>query len=455
MRCAGRVGILATLALLAAPGARAQISLSTVIDMALRNNPKVRMAAAEVQRAQAGVSQSVDVYKPNLVLGSSLGDTYGFPLGQPEVFSLTAQSLAFSFSQRDYIRSARMALEAAKLQLKDAQEQTILDTAIDYIDLVKTGQQVAALDQETGDAAKLVEIEDDRVSAGRDTKVDLTEAQLTGAQVDLNRLDLLDHADMLRDELAHLTGLRPGDMTPDPKSIPPAPSLSQEGDTDAAVFAGNNAVKAAYATAKSKLYTAFGDERQKFRPTISFVANYGLFSSFNNYAQYYLHFQENNFGAGVQIQFPLFNASFKAKQLDASAQAAYAAAQADQAKNQTGEQALQLQRSLAELTAREHVAEFQNELAQDRLDQITTQLQSGGGNPDQALLTPKDQEQAQIQERARYVDMLDARYQLTQVKLNLLRSLGGIEGWARSAIPLGSAPAGSGIDTPPTPPAKP
>jgi hypothetical protein len=70
-------------------------------------------------------------------------------------------------------------------------------------------------------------------------------------------------------------------------------------------------------------------------------------------------------------------------------------------------------------------------------------------------LTPKDQEQARIQERARYVDMLDARYQLTQAKLNLLRSLGGIEDWARSAIPLGSAPAGSGIDTPPTPPAKP
>ena len=114
--------------------------------MALRNSPQVRVGAAEVARAEAGVTESVDVYKPSLLLGSSLGWTYGFPLGQPEVFSLSAQSLAFSFSQRDYIRSARKSLKSAQLQLKDTRQQVILDTALDYIELAKVEQQIAALE---------------------------------------------------------------------------------------------------------------------------------------------------------------------------------------------------------------------------------------------------------------------------------------------------------------------
>src|ERR1700691_3382380 len=76
--------------LLGQAAASAQLSFSTTIDMALRNSPQVRMGAAEVARAAAGLTESIGVYKPSLVLGSSLGFTYGFPLGQPEVFSLSA-----------------------------------------------------------------------------------------------------------------------------------------------------------------------------------------------------------------------------------------------------------------------------------------------------------------------------------------------------------------------------
>lgn len=430
--------------MLAQPGARAQLSLSTVLDMALRNSPKVRMGDAALRRAEAGVKQSVDVFKPSLMLGSSLGDTYGFPLGQPEVFSLTAQSLVFSFSQRDYMRSARMAFKAAQLQLEDSRQQVILDTSLEYIELLKVNQQVTALDQESSDADKLVQIEDARVDAGRDSKIDLTKARLTAAQVALQRLNLLDRADVLRAELAHQTGLQSSDMTPEAGSIPPAQPPQRPDHIESAVLAGNSGVKAAFATAKSKLYSAFGDSRQNFRPTISFAANYGLFATFNNYSQYYLHFQENNFGAGVQIRFPLFNASAKAKELDSSAQAAHAAAQADQIRNQTAEQVLNLQENLAELAAQVKVAELQSELAQDQLDAITTQLQSGSGNPNQTPLTPKDEQQARISERARYVDLLDTKFQLTQAQLTLMRSLGEIEDWAKEAVPLGAAAAPNG-----------
>ena len=273
------------------------------------------------------------------------------------------------------------------------------------------------------------------MDAGRDSRADLTQTRLTAAQVTLNRLHLLDRADVLRAQLAHATGFAITDVTPKPKTIPPAQMPTQQNEADFTAISANSGVQSAYAAAKSRLYTAFGDKRQNNSPVISFVANYGLFSNLlNNYGQYYLHFQQSNFGAGVQINIPLLDASRKAKARGSMAAAVHAQAEADQLRDQTSEQTLELQKSLAELFAQERVAELHNELAQDQLDAIKTQLQAGSGNPNAAPLTPKDEQQAEINERTRYVELLDARFQLTQAQLNLLRSLGKIEDWAKSNL---------------------
>lgn len=312
-------------ALLVEPCARAQISLYTMVDQALRNSPKVRMSTADVQRALAGLMQSKDVYLPAFMIGSGFGPpTYGFPVGEPSFLNVTATSLAFSFSQRDYIRSARQALEAAQLELKDIRQQVILDTSLDYIELVKVNQQIAALDDENGYVQKLIGIEEARVDAGRDARVDLTRARLIGAQVALKRIHLLDQADLLRARLAHLTGFTPADITAKPQTIPAVQPIQQNGNIDNAVRNSNSGIQAAYATARSKQFTAMGDSLQNNRPTFSFGMQYERFAKYNNYAEYYLRFQHNNFNAGIQVELPLFDSSRKAKAKGASADAAHA-----------------------------------------------------------------------------------------------------------------------------------
>jgi outer membrane protein TolC len=416
--------LLGTFSVLASAGAQAQISFYTVVDLALRNSTQVRISAADVQHAEAAVMLSVDAYKPSFSVGSTLGYSYGFPVGQPSVYNIAAQSLAFSFSQPKYIRAARAGLVAAQLQLKDNRQQVILDTALDYIELTTVNQQVSALDQETGFVSQLIGIETDRVNAGVDSKVELTQARLTAAQVALRRLHLVDQADLLRDRLAHLTGLKPGDLVSEPQTIPTAPEISGAGGIE-----DNSNVKAAYASAQSKFYTAAGDARQNNRPVFGFGGEYNRYAKFNNYNEYYLRFQHNNFNVGIQITVPLFDASKRAKAKVSSAEAAQASAQADQVRDQTGEQVLQLEKSAVELAAQEQVAELQNELAQDQLDTITTQLRLGSGGP-----LPKDEQAARIRERSYFVDMLATRFQLTQARLSLLRSMGKIEDWAK-AVP--------------------
>jgi outer membrane protein TolC len=423
---------LGVLLIVAHPEMHAQVSFYTVVDLALRNSTQVRIAAADVQHAEAAVMESVDAYKPSFSVGSSLGYSYGFPVGQPSIYSVSANSLAFSFSQPDYIRAARAGLLASQLQLKDARQQVILATALDYIELTTVSQQITALDQETGSVQTLVTIETNRVDAGVDRKLELTQARLTGAQVALRRLHLVDQADLLGERLAHLTGLAPADLVAEPQTVPPAPDVSQESGIEDTAIEASSGVKAAYASAKAKLFTSFGDARQNNRPTFAFGGEYNRYAKFNNYNEYYLRFQHNNFNIGVQITLPLFDASRKAKAKASSAEAIGATAQADQLRDQTSEQILQLRKSIAELAAQEQVAALQNELAQDQLDMVTAELQSGSGNPGAPAPLPKDEQAARIGERSRYVDMLETRFQLTQARISLLRSLGRIEGWART-----------------------
>ena len=138
---------LSALAVLSSLSAAAQVSLYTVVDLALRNSTSVRMAQADVMRAAAGLTETKDAYIPNLVLGSSLGYSYGFPLGEPSVFNVTSRSLLFTFSQPDYVRSARAAVQSAEFSLRDSRQQVVLDASLDYLQLDKAQQTLADLDQ--------------------------------------------------------------------------------------------------------------------------------------------------------------------------------------------------------------------------------------------------------------------------------------------------------------------
>jgi outer membrane protein TolC len=426
--------VFSAITLLSAWSAKAQVSLYTVVDLALRNSTAVRIAQADVLRATAGLTQTKDAYVPNLVLGSSLGYSYGFPLGEPSVFNVSSQSLLFTFSQPDYVRSARASLQAAEFSLKDSRQQVILDTSLDYIQLSKAQQTLAALDQEKQDADKLVSIEEDRVLAGVETPMELTKAKLTSARIDLKRIHLQNDADALKQQLAHLTGMSATSFTTNPASIPEALPLLNKSADSTLLTVNNAGVQAAGANAKSKMYVAFGDARQIFRPQLAFGADYSLFAKFNNYNQFYRNFQYNNFDIGIQIKVPLFDASTRAKERASAADAAHASAEAEQTRNNVNEQILQTQNSLKELTAQQRVTQLQAEYAQEQLEAIETQLNNGSGSAsNSAPLTPKDEQLARIEERQRYEDVLDANFAVTKAMLSLLRTLGTIEDWAKSA----------------------
>lgn len=411
--------------------ASAQISFTSAVDLALRNSPRVRMAEAEVNRARAALADAHDVYIPSLVASSGLGYSYGYPIDTPTIFSFQAQSLVFSLSQFDYIRSARTGLQATNLSLQDVRLQVAEDAAVTYLALDRAQHRQSAMSDEIVYATKLETIVRDRFDAGQDTAMELTRARRTIIQLRLQQLQMEDEVAGHADHLRHLLGMTGVAIETIPGSIPEIPVIAPPSTS----LPDSPAVMAAFANAKLKRQQAVGDSRYVLRPQVAFAAKFSRFSTFNNYQLYYPAIKNNfnAFGAGVQIQLPLSDAGHKARAREALFAAASSEQDAIYARQQEAEGRLKQQHSQDQLLLRVQLATLDNELARQQLDAMLVQLNTGTGNSSGPQMTPKDEQNARIQERQRYLDLLDSEFQLQQIEIGLLRQSGQLESWLKSA----------------------
>jgi len=427
---AARAGLVLACALgAAAAPLDGQVSLKTVVELSQQNSSAVKLAEADALKAQGALAQTQDAYIPNFVISSTIGYSHGFPTGQPSVGSATMQSLVFSYSQRQYSKAARAGVEAAALNLKDAREQSALDASSTYIEFDTVTRELAAAKQQETYTADLLRIEQDREEAGFDSNLDLLQTQLKVAELKLARLHLETRAATLAKQLAVLTGLPVGSITPDHDSIPEIPKVT--GSEIPISLPGTDSTEA---LARSKRFQAKGDDLAWRRPQIGFGAVYNYDSNeLNNYTSYYNNFTPNNVSFGLQVTLPFFDFALRAKARQSAADALRSTVEAEQAKRQNDVEIATLTGSLRELDAQADVASLKQQIANAQLKAVLVQLESGNGAgagpgaPPQT--TPKAEQLARIDERQKYEDAQEAALALAKARLSLLRALGHMSDW--------------------------
>ncbi len=134
-------------------------------------------------------------------------------------------------------------------------------------------------------------------------------------------------------------------------------------------------------------------------------------------------FQQNNATVGVNIRFPLFNASQRARAQAADADARKATKQAEVARNQLSEETLRLQRSVSQMQAARDVAQLEYEIADKTLHAVQTRMDAG-------TATLHDLDDARSQASERFITLQDVIFELERSQLGLLRSTGDLEKWA-------------------------
>jgi outer membrane protein TolC len=409
-------------------GAEAQVSLRTVVDLAQRNSDAVKIANAEVDRARAGLSETKDVFFPNIQFNTGIPvfPEVGFTGQPPSIWGATVQSLVYSIPQKHFIDSARTSLNAATVRLKDAQEQAALEASTAYIELDTVNQELAVAKQQQEIAGRLVEIVQQRTDAGVDPLSELLQARLTAANVKLARLHLETRAATLARQLATLTGLPEGSITPDHASIPEIPAI--RADMPERTLPG---IEAARLLARSNVLRSRGERDANFWPQFSFFAQYNrnttLLNDVNSFFARSL--PANNFASGINVSVPLLDMIHRARARESAADALRARVEAEQAEHQNDLQIASLTGTLRELDTQAEISSLKQQIAGEQLKTVETQLEHGNGGGGQPQLSPKAGQQARIDERQKYQDSLEAEFGLTKARLELLRALGHIEDW--------------------------
>ena len=421
-----------------AAGASAQISLGTAVDLALKNDPKVKMSEAAVEKAQAAFEGTKDVYVPTLTADAGYGQGFGVPTSLPTVFSLNSQSLVFNFSQHDNIRAAAAGLAAAKFALRDMREQVEEDVTVTYLNLESDQQALAVMAKEHGDASRLVTIVQARLDAGHDDRLDLLQAQRKATQIELNELNLQDEIAVLSDHLSRMIGLPDDRLTAIPDSIPPLPTVQMAADN------GNDSdspgVRAAMNAAKSKQELSFGVNRYRLRPQMVFGVNYSrIDTGQNGYTNYYPGFynkSQNAVSVYVEMTIPIYDRRHQDEANEAKAEASRAFFESEAQRDQFMEGRTKLRRSAAELEKRSSLAEIDQNIAQEQLKVVLAQLSKESGSSSGPQMNPEDEQNARLKEGQQTIDLLSAQFQLSQAKVNLLRQTGQLEEWLKSAAAM-------------------
>src|ERR1700674_4829533 len=416
------------LMMIATSGEAEPLPLERAIRLALAHRTSSAIATADVQRAFASYRELRNNYLPQLVVGSGLGWSYGFPLSiegsAPALVNAVAQSTVFNPAQRQFLSAAKTEWHASEFQDKDQRNAVRQDVALTYAELAKWDARLLRLHQDEAQARQMEQAVGERLHEGVDSAVDLNRAKLTAARVRLHQAEARGNADVLRRHLSTLTGLPVSSIELAPETIPALPPVASEEDLSEKAIASSPAIKLAEQHSLAEAMRASG-ERRALYPSIDFSAQYARFSTFNNYTKYFPPhtFQVDNATIGIALKIPLFNPSQRARADAAEAQALKAKKQAEAARNQVAEETLKLPRAAEQLEAAREVAQLEYQLAQSGLEAAQTRVDAKTG-------TLHELADARVQAAERYLLFQDADFEYQRIRMNLLRATGDLENWA-------------------------
>jgi len=416
------------LSFVALPAGAEPLTLKRAVQLALTHSPMAGEAIADEQRAFASMREARNQYIPQVNVGSGLGDSWGYPLSlegtAPSLVNLSAQSAMFNPALREFVRAARSEYKATGEASKDHRNQTIQDTALTYLELVKWEQLMDQLRRQHEDSLQMQQVVDQRIQEGVDSEQTRTQARLATARANLRITQAQGAVDVLRSTLSQLTGLPATAIETDPESVPAVPEIAAQDDVVTKAAESSPSVLSAQEHAIAQGFRARGEHRALW-PTVDFATQYAVLAKFNNWTQFFptKAFERNNATVGVVIRFPFLNFSQKAHAEVADADAIHAKKEVEVAKNQVSQETLKLQRAVQQLTAAQEVSELEYEIAKSDTDAVEIKMNAG-------TASVHDAANARTEMTEKYGALQDANFQLLRARIGLLRATGELDSWA-------------------------
>jgi len=187
----------------------------------------------------------------------------------------------------------------------------------------------------------------------------------------------------------------------------------------ASAVQNNTELRLAQSDVQAKEFRLTGEKRG-YWPTLELVSVYSLLGRFNNYDQYFNHFQRNNYNLGIQAQVPIFSPSTRANVALAHTNLLAAKASFTNKQNQVSADVRRKTRRVRETDAGKEVARLELQLVQQDLAQLQARFEEGK----ESLQVV---EKARLDENEKWMALLDASFQRQQAQLDLLKTAGQLD----------------------------
>jgi outer membrane protein len=408
--------------------ARAQdadsLSLHQAVTLALQNSRDVKLAQVQYNVALGEVHVAKAEFLPNLYTGSGLAYTHGFPAlpgGQPpSIFELDYTEAFFNPLLKGQQHAAEDRAKNRKLELDRIRDDVTVRTASTYLELAKIRHSLDLLRAEQASGGKILQAIRDRVAANQELPIEITRTQLNVARVQENIVKLEDRGDYLESQLRDLTGLPESqtlEVEPADESFNEKLATAQSESEIEEMAIQNDQSLAEAENERAAREQMYKGEKGSYWPTVNIVGEYSILSKFNNYSEFYKHFERNNINVGIQIQIPVFSSKTHANVALAKSQLSEAEVMLSNKRQQVRFDVQQKARGVRELDATREVARLDLQLAQETLEQEQAKF-------DQNRIALQEIEQARLDENAKWVAFLDADFARQQAQLTLLQATG-------------------------------
>jgi outer membrane protein TolC len=405
------------------PAPAVAVTLKHAIEMALQNSKDIQVAKIQASIADHAALITKAEFMPNLYAGSGAGYTNGIPETPggraPSIFDVTYTEKVINEPLRGEGKGRQEEARSQKILLEDMKNSVIVRTAMAYLELGKVRHSLELLRKEQESAEKIVQVTHERQGEGFELPVEVTKAQLTKAQVVQRILQLEGREDELEIFLRNQLGLGP-DQTVEvtPEDLPGA--AEQEGANLIATAMQNNVgLRLAESDVRAREFRFIGEKRG-YWPTLELVSTYSVLAKYNNYLEFFSHFQRNNINAGIQMQVPLFSAHTKAAIGLARVNLEAAKVNLENKKSEVSADVRLKTRHLRERDAAKEVARLELQLAQQNAAVLQSQFGEG-------KLNLREMEKARLEESEKWMAYLDANFQRQQAQLDLLRTAGQLD----------------------------
>jgi outer membrane protein TolC len=359
-----------------------------------------------------------------VAVGSGLAWTSGFPMSiegsAPAIFQARAMQTLYNRPLSYQVAAARENAAAVGLDADGKREEVVYRTASMYLDAERLNKQLELAERQVESLERVSEVVRARVAEGRELDIEEKRAALSVAQARQRLLAWTSERDTVEANLALALGYAPDDRVRPAAEERRAPQFeSNEADAVPQAESSSKELRRIEAAVRAKGLEVRA-AKSAWMPQIDLVAQYGLFSKFNNYEEYFATFARNNAQVGASITFPILPGS--ASKAEASrAQLEISRLQTQLAATR-GRIAVDTRRSLQELRTAEsahEVARLDLEVARGQLGVLLERMNEG-----RAAL--REVEDARAVEMARWIAFYEAAAAVERARLDVARRTGSL-----------------------------